>query len=197
MASVLLIIDMQVDFFAHEGLVRQRSALAAHTNALIAMARAAKVPIVWVKQEFLPDLSDASLEVKRGRISIVIAGTPGAMLLPELDAQVQDLVVVKKRYSAFFGTVLDTFLSRIGCTRLIVAGINTHACIRTTVVDAYQRDYEVILAGDCISSHDKTHHEISWKYMDGKLGIGMSNERLGDLLRSQVVGAEPLSRRSR
>jgi nicotinamidase-related amidase len=33
-----------------------------------------------------------------------------------------------------------------------LAGINTHACIRTAAIDAFQRDYDVILAGDCIAS---------------------------------------------
>ena len=55
--------------------------------------------------------------------------------------------------------------------------------MRTTVVDAYQRDYEVILARDCIDSYDPEHHEISLKYMDGHLGRGMSN----DELRSMVI----------
>jgi hypothetical protein len=37
--------------------------------------------------------------------------------------------------SAFFGTDLDSILEGHSCSRLVVAGINTHACIRATVVD--------------------------------------------------------------
>lgn len=113
---------------------------------------------------------------------MVIAGTAGAKILPELDMQDHDQVVVKKRYSTFFRTDLDDRLSRLDCSQLIVAGVNTHACIRTTVVDAYQRDYKIILAKDCIGSHDIEHHEITWRYMDGKLGIGMSNNEISVLL---------------
>lgn len=178
MGTATLIIDMQVDFFAHAKLSRQRSALVAHTNALVASARHAGSPVIWVRQEFLPDLSDAPLEVKRGKIAVVIAGTAGASFLPELDVQECDSVLVKKRYSAFFGTELDEMLSRLDCTRLIVAGVNTHACIRATVVDAYQRDYEVVLARDCIASHDQEHHDITWRYLDGKLGCGMGNGQI-------------------
>jgi nicotinamidase-related amidase len=175
MAVVTLIIDMQVDFFAHELLAKRRAELAASTNALVAAARKAAVPVVWVKQEFSPDLSDATLEVRRGNIAVVIAGMPGASLLPEVAIHASDHVIVKKRYSAFFGTDLDDLLARLGCNQLIVAGVNTHACIRTTVIDAYQRDYEIILASDCIASHDKEHHDITWRYMDGKFGRGMTN----------------------
>lgn len=46
------------------------------------------------------------------------------------------------------------------------------------MVDAYQRDYDVILAKDCIDSLDREHHEVTWRYMDGKLGRGMVNEEI-------------------
>lgn len=182
MTDVLLIIDMQEDFFAHARLAEQRSLLVANTNALVSLAREASIRVIWVRQEFLPDLSDAPLEVKRQKIEVVVAGTPGAQILPELNRQQSDEHIVKKRYSAFFGTDLDDRLSRLGCTRLIIAGINTHACIRATVVDAYQRDYDVILAKDCIASHDQEHHEISWRYMEGKLGVGMTNSQIEQAL---------------
>jgi maleamate amidohydrolase len=176
--TVALVIDMQADFFGHQRLSLLRPALAGHTNALTAMARDAAIPVVWVRQEFAADLSDASLEVRRGQIQVVISGTPGAELLPELDIDTADHFVLKKRYSAFFGTTLDELLSQLNCDQLIVAGVNTHSCVRTTVVDAYQRDYDVILAKDCIDSLDREHHDVTWRYMDGKLGRGMANEQI-------------------
>jgi nicotinamidase-related amidase len=178
MTTVALVIDMQADFFANKRLDALRPGLVAHTNALTAMARDAAIPIVWIRQEFAPDLSDASLEVRRNGTRVVISGTPGAELLPELDVDAADSTILKKRYSAFFGTNLDALLEQVDCDQLIVAGVNSHACVRTTVVDAYQRDYEVILARDCIDSLDREHHEVSWRYMDGKLGRGMTNEQI-------------------
>ena len=184
MRFAALIIDMQEDFFAHERLSHRRVTLTRCVNDLVKICRESDVPIVWVKQEFSPDLSDATLEAKKKGIRIVIAGTPGAAILPQLDYQSADHLIVKKRYSAFFGTTLDDLLLRLETAQLIVAGINTHACIRTAVIDAYQRDYEVILARDCIDSHDAEHHQISWRYMEGKLGKGMSNEEIRSVLAS-------------
>jgi maleamate amidohydrolase len=185
MATVALIIDLQVDYFQHERLSEHRPALVAHTNQLVATARSADSPIVWVRTEYSPDLSDASLEMKKRQIRVTIAGTPGASLLPELDARSSDTFVLKKRYSAFFGTDLDSILEHHSCSRLIIAGINTHACIRATVVDAYQRDIDVLLAHDCIDSYDEEHDRISWRYMNGKLGRGVTNLELIDLLRNR------------
>ena len=177
-----LIIDTQVDFFLHDRLTRRRASLAKSINELVAASRASGTPGIWVKQEFAPDLSDATLEARRKGIRIVIAGTPGAAMLPELDVRPADTVIVKKRYSAFFGTNLDGTLARLMPEALVIAGINTHACVRATVIDAYQRDFDLILARDCIDSHDEQHHDVSWRYMDGKLGRGMSNAEIRSLM---------------
>lgn len=182
MSVAALIIDMQEDFFTHERLTQRRATLTRSINELVGICRRGGADVIWVKQEFSPDLSDAMLEAKRKGIHIVISGTPGASILGELDFQSSDNLVIKKRYSAFFGTSLDELLSTLGTTTLIVAGINTHACVRTAVVDAYQRDYEVILARECIESYDAEHHDVSWRYMDGKLGRAMSNEQILSLL---------------
>lgn len=182
MSIVTLVIDMQIDFFRKEALSKLRPTLTSAVNQLVSAARAAGSQVVWVKQEFSADLSDAPLEIRRERIAVTIAGTPGASNLPELDVHRSDSVVVKKRYSAFFGTNLEQMLKEASCTQLIVAGINTHACVRATVVDAYQRDFDVLLARDCIASHDAEHGEITWRYMDGKLGRGLGNGALLNLL---------------
>jgi nicotinamidase-related amidase len=176
--TVLLVIDMQQDFFKHARLTLRRPALVRSTNEIVTVAREVGVPVVWVKTEYASDLSDGSLEIRKGQIRITIAGTRGAELLPELNALSSEYVILKKRYSAFFGTDLDRLLARHNCSQVIIAGINTHACVRTTVVDAYQRDFEILLARDCIDSYDEEHDRITWRYMDGKLGNGLTNEQL-------------------
>ncbi len=132
--------------------------------------------IVWIRQEFSPDLSDAFPEMRAKGIRTTIKGTPGCEVVPELVVAPSDPVIVKKRYSAFFGTTLDALLDRIDPLALIVAGINTHACIRMTAIDAYQRNRRVILAADCIDSYDRQHHEISIGYMKDKIAEVMTNE---------------------
>ena len=49
-------------------------------------------------------------------------------------------------------------------------------------IDAYQRDWEVILAADCVGSYDQEHHEISLRYMKGKIASVMTNEEIRSLL---------------
>ena len=189
MTLTVLVVDMQVDFFAHARLAQHRAELTANVNELTRLAREHDVPVIWVKTEFEPDLRDAFLEMRKKAIRVVVKGSAGAALLPELQVADSDLVLTKNRYSAFFGTALDSILTARECSRVIVAGVNTHACIRSTVVDAYQRDLDVILPRGCFDSHDAEHHEISLRYMENKLASVRDLPSIKADLESNETGA--------
>jgi maleamate amidohydrolase len=174
MKPALIVIDMLNDYWAGRDAAR-RDSLVAAINHLAAMMRTHAHPVIWVRQEFEPDLSDAFPEMRAKEIYLTIKGTEGCQLLPSLAVAPSDPIVVKKRYSAFFGTGLDQLLARLAPDTLILAGINTHACIRTTAIDAYQRDWPVILALDCIDSYDREHHEVSLRYMRNKIAAVRTN----------------------
>ena len=170
MKAVLIVVDMLNDFFERSPvLATQRSRLVAGTNLLVRSFRSTGLPVFWVRQEFAPDLHDAFLDMRTNNVSITIAGTPGCELLPELERSPGDPVIVKKRYSAFFATDLDTRLSNIRADVLVIAGVNTHACVRMTAIDAYQRDYDVIVAAECVASGDPEHHDVTLRYLDGNI----------------------------
>jgi nicotinamidase-related amidase len=139
-APAVIVVDMLNDFLqAWPPESKQR--LVASTNALLAVARRHDRPVIWVRQEFQPDLRDAYPEMRKKGIRATIAGTPGCEIVSELNVAPSDPIVVKKRYSAFFDTTLDQVLAALAPDGLILAGINTHACIRATAIDAYQRDW--------------------------------------------------------
>ena len=177
--AVLLAIDLLVDYFERQPvLAAARQGLSKAVNDLTAGFRARSQPVVWVRQEFAADLHDAFLDMRERGLSVTIAGTRGAEVLPELERSPADITIVKKRYSAFFGTRLDQLLSEIRPDLLVVAGINTHACVRMTVIDAFQRDYRVIVAAEATASYDPEHHEISRRYLDGRIAAFLSNDEL-------------------
>ena len=170
MKAALIVVDMLNDFFERSPLLaEQRSRLVANTNALARTFRARGLTVLWVRQEFAPDLHDAFLYMRVNKASITIAGTPGCDLLPELEYLPTDPVIVKKRYSAFFGTDLEARLAKARPELLVIAGVNTHACVRMTAIDAYQRDYDVIVAADCVASSNREHHDVTLRYLDGNI----------------------------
>lgn len=103
---VLIVIDMQNDFFRSVEVAR-REELVGAINDLVSLFRSSGAPVVWVRQEFEPDLQDAFPEMRAKGIHINIRGTTGCQILSELSPALSDPVIIKKRYSAFFGTNLD------------------------------------------------------------------------------------------
>jgi len=150
-------------------------------NDLVHGLRSLRAPVIWVRQEFAEDMHDAFLSMRDNGIKGYVRDTRDVELVAGLDVRPADEVVVKKRYSAFFGTDLDARLARHAPTHLVLAGVNTHACVRTTAIDAYQRDYRVVLAVDAIGSYDRTHHDVSMAYMSRSIGRVLGNGAILDL----------------
>jgi len=177
--TALIVIDMLVDFFEKvPELAAQRERLVGGINLLAHNFREVGQPVIWVRQEFKPDLSDAFLDMRRRQVAVTIAGTEGSQILPELQRDPADHVIVKKRYSAFFRTPLDDLLATLDPTTLVIAGVNTHACIRTTAIDAYQRDFDVAIATECVGSYDAGHHAMTLGYIDGRIARLRTNPEL-------------------
>lgn len=179
--NCLIVIDVQNDFL--DRLEDDcRAGLILKTNQLIDLFRASGGPVIWVQQLLSSDLSDAPLQIKDRRISVVIDGTAGAEIHSDFARDEEDTVIVKKRYSAFFGTRLEQVLGDLDPDQVTLAGVNTHACVRTTAIDAYQRDMRVILASECIGSYDPEHARMSMAYMDKRIAVAMTNEQIAALM---------------
>jgi nicotinamidase-related amidase len=178
----LIIIDMLHDYLDRWG-VDRRVGLVDNTNRLIEVFRKAYLPVIWVRQEFRPDLSDAFLTMRDEQISITIEGTHGAQIHSDLAYRSSDATIIKKRYSAFFRTNLDDLLADSGAQTLVMAGINTHACVRMAAIDAYQRDFRVVIASECVGSYDDEHAKMSLNYMDGGIASVMTNTQIFDSLK--------------
>lgn len=173
----LLVIDMLNDYLDRWP-DRQRQDLIEATNALVDAARRKHHKIIWVRQAFKEDLSDAFLEMRDKQIKMTIEGTRGAEIHAGLHREASDPVILKKRYSAFFQTELDDLLGMLSPEGLILAGLNTHACIRMAAIDAYQRDYRVVLATDCIGSQDTRHADVTLDYLRDKIARLQTNDEI-------------------
>jgi nicotinamidase-related amidase len=178
--TVVFVIDMLNDCFGHQELDQARLALCGSINHLTALARAKGFPVVWVRQEFEPDLSDAFLDMRKENIRMFIRGTPGPLILDELIRANSDIEIVKKRYSMFYGTHLDSLLAELSPDSLIVVGVNSHACIRTSAIDAYQRDFPVTIVRECVASKDLEHHNITMDYLDGGIATVVTLRQIED-----------------
>jgi len=114
-----------------------------------------------------------------------IAGMPGTQIIPDLfDAR--DLVVDrKKRYDCFYGTDLDFVLRRkLGARTLVLTGINTTSCVQCTAFEAHARDYEVVIASDCVDSMDgEEMHRFALRNMAATVGWVLRGDEILEGLR--------------
>jgi nicotinamidase-related amidase len=183
MTPVFIFVDLLEDFFSKPPLSKRREALSIAVNDLASFAREHDFPVIWVRQEFEPDLSDAFRSMRETDTRITIRGTAGCNTIKEIERRPSDVEVVKKRYSAFFGTQLAQRLESVRCSHLIIGGVNTHACVRATAIDAFQLDYKVILAIDSIASYDDEYHRESIRYLAQAIGQPMNNGEVRACLR--------------
>lgn len=139
---------------------------------LLAAARAAGVPVIYTKVLYHPSGADGGLFVKKvPALRMLVEGEPLGDIDPKLEPRPEDLVIVKKYPSGFFGTPLGTTLSAQGVDTIILIGCSTSGCVRATAVDAIQYGFRVIVPRECVGDrhdgpHDASLFDIHAKYGD-------------------------------
>lgn len=133
--TALLVIDVQNGVMAE---THNRDGVIANIATLVDKARAENVPVVWVQHnsEQLPE------------------GSEQWRYVPELALQEAEPVVHKRYGDSFDDTELESVLAERKVGRLIVAGAQTDACIRSTLHGAIVRGYDATLVKDAHTTED-------------------------------------------
>ena len=158
--AALLIIDMQHGFVDPSSALGVEGALATVPACARALERARTLgmPVFHTIREYAADGSDVAAARHRAwaeggkPVSRACASPRTLEEYAPLSPQADDRVIVKPRFSAFFGTQLDLVLRRLGVETVVLIGTTTPNCIRTTCYDALSLDYNVVVVEDCTSS---------------------------------------------
>ncbi len=172
--AALLIIDMQNDFVLEGKPLKVAGAAAVlpKIQSVLAEFRKRKLPVFHILRVHRPDGSDVEIirqELFRKQ-PFAVAGTHGAAVIDELAPRAGEYVLTKTRMSAFIGTELDLMLRTLKVTMLVVCGIQTPNCIRTTVFDAIAYNYPVVLVGDATGAASGEVHLANMRDMQN-IGI--------------------------
>lgn len=159
-AVALLIIDTinDLEFAGGETLLRHALPMAHNIAALKRRARAAGIPAIYLNDNFGQWRSDFRSVVQRN-----LAGVRGAPMVRLLAPEPDDYFVLKPKHSGFFGTTLETLLRFIGARTLVLTGLTTEMCVLFTAMDAYMRDYALLVPGDCCAAASAARH---WQTLD-------------------------------
>ncbi len=168
MRRALLVIDM-IEDFAHAGGALycgpSMSRIIPVIEREIDRARAAGEPVVYLKDDHLPDDAEFAMFPPHA-----IAGTKGAEIIPELAPTNGDVVIPKRRYSGFFGTDLDITLRERGVDALRLVGDCTNICVLYTAADARNLGYAVEVVKDGVTSFDEEAHLDALRELEKTLG---------------------------
>ena len=168
MKPLLLLVDLQNDFLGAAGLEPAAAEIVAKAARLLAGARAGGVPVIHAVTSVDAAADDRMPHWKAlGRWKCV-PGTPGHAPPSDLAPAGGERVVTKRFFSAFDAPELAPALAASGADTLIVAGVHLHGCVRATVLDAYARGFEVVVAEDAVASDDPLHAAVTRRYLDGR-----------------------------
>jgi maleamate amidohydrolase len=147
---------------------------------LLVISREAKIPVYYTIIEGDPNNSNEKVAVKGNLFDnpVMFEGEKGTWVVDELKPLQGEVVLSKKKPSAFFGTPLLSHLIKNHIDSVIVVGCTTSGCVRSTVVDAFSHNYQVIVPEECVFDRSKTSHAINLFDMQQKYADVVSVEEV-------------------
>jgi len=184
---------MQNGFVSKEGSydlmglnVSRYSEVVPHLKRLIAICRTIKVPIFYsqaVREESGIDLLTRSHRIlpksREERIKkrpICIRGSWDAEIVEELKPSLDDHVVIKRRDSVFQDTEVEVWLRSLGIDSIIFSGIDTSICVESSLRDAFNHGYDVVLISDATASNNLDHYNSTLDNIRNYYGLVMNLE---------------------
>jgi ureidoacrylate peracid hydrolase len=183
--SALLIVDMQNDFVHPDGAIGRRAREVAGLDLDLQLLRAtipnirrladafreAGRPVVSIAHVLKPDYSDAQFPYWRRKLpaivsrTFIVEGSWGAQIISELAPPASEHVVVKKGFSGFSNTPLDTILRNLGVTTCVVVGVTTCVCVSSTVRDGAEHNYSMVVVRDAVAELNRNDHEAELRVL--------------------------------
>src|SRR5213080_526676 len=163
---------------------------------LITTCRDARIPVFYTQA--VREASGIDLLTKTHKIlpkareerikkrPICIRGTWDADIVDDIKPHENDHVVIKRRDSAFHDTETGVWLRSIGIDTLIFCGIDTSICVETSLRDAFNIGYDVVLISDATTSSNRRHYESTLENVKGYYGLVMDLQELSSYLPSSL-----------
>ena len=145
----ILIVDMLNDFCKEGGCMVLKEGAEIYENLahLIEEGRQHQRPIIYINDCHRAGKYDKEFDK---RAPHCIDGTWGARVIDELAPGEEDYCIKKRRFSGFFQTDLDLVLRELGVKSVVVTGVVTNICVRSTCHDAFFLGYHVVVPKDCV-----------------------------------------------
>jgi len=153
---------------------------------LLAAAREQARPVVFTTVTYdEADLGTVLMLRKTPRVAALRAGSALTEIDPRLAPRAEELVLTKKYASAFFGTTLLPYLVGNAVDTLLICGLITSGCVRTSAVDAAQFGFRALVVEDATADRSPEAHAASLQVVDDLYGDVISLTQAEEALRLQ------------
>jgi nicotinamidase-related amidase len=151
------------------------AAWAGNARAMLAAARAAGIPPIFIQEVHKPTLVDIGRELDGAEGPHCREGDRATELVDGVEARPEEFHIRKRRYSAFFATELELVLKSYGVETVVLCGGLTDVCVHYTFVDAHQHDYFARVVEDCcggssLAAHDAALAAMAYLQRDARIG---------------------------
>jgi|SRR6266480_3349284 ureidoacrylate peracid hydrolase len=117
---------------------------------------------------------------------ICIRGTWDGDIVDDIKPVEGDHVVMKRRDSAFHDTEIEVWLKSVRVDTLIFCGIDTSICVETSLREAFNVGYDIVLVSDATASSNRKHYESTLENVKDYYGIVIELKELYQYLQLQV-----------
>ena len=190
MNTAFIGLDYIFDIVHPEGVLAQHGGYALddsqieRVNEALAISREKAWLNILVKVGFAPGYvnqpKDSPFFGGADKAGALELGTKGTDFHPGLRADLADMVVIKPRVSAFYGTDLESALRARKIERVVLAGVSTTWAVQAAARDAHDRDYQVVVVEDLCTASTAAEHEASMA-MISRIAQVVRFEDLADL----------------
>ncbi len=174
--TALLVMDMQMGILAR--LPEQGAEILRHVAGAISIAREKDIPVIFVRVGFRKGLPEISAQNK------MFSAVKNQLISADLDTFMQihsglgmvedDLIVNKKRVSAFSGSDLEMILRAQNISNLVLTGIATSGVVLSTLREAFDKDYQLTVLSDGCADADEEMHQFLIQKLFPKQGDVMT-----------------------
>jgi ureidoacrylate peracid hydrolase len=119
---------------------------------------------------------------------ICVRGTWDAKIVDAIKPTNKDHIVIKRRDSAFQDTETEVWLNSLKVNTLIFCGIDTSICVETSLRDAFNRGYDVILISDATASSNVRHYKTTIEHVKEYYGLVMKTREMEKLMEANKKG---------
>ena len=160
-ALVLIDVINDLEFPEGEQILPAALEMGKKIAALKQRAKAARIPVIYVNDNFGRWQSDFSKQVAH----CLEDGVRGEGLVQMLRPADDDYSVLKPKHSGFYSSSLDVLLDYLGVSDLILTGLAGNLCVLYTANDAYMRDFGLCIPADCIASNTPEDNAYALRQM--------------------------------